>query len=148
MLKSCCFAAAMIAAASMPALAANDCGSAPIAPAIPGASDLSGKTVEAGRAEVVETYRQVKAYQAALQPFRACLTAAANGDKASITDAQANPGKDSQSKIAALKQEMDDMQKAYDKTVDTETQVATDFNSLHTAQCTKDTDPKICPKKP
>ncbi|MDE2133342.1 MAG: hypothetical protein KGM97_01435 [Alphaproteobacteria bacterium] len=148
MLKSCCFAAAMIAAASGPAFAANDCGSAPLAPAIPGTSDLSGKTVEAGRAEVVDTYHQVKIYQAALKPFRACLLAAASGDKASIADAQAKPDKDSKSKIAALQQEMDDMQKAYDKTVDTETQVATDFNNLHTAQCVKDTDPKICPKKP
>ena len=53
MLKSYCFAAAILAAAAMPAFA-DDCGSPPIAPAIPGASDLSGKPVEAGRAVVLD----------------------------------------------------------------------------------------------
>ena len=53
MLKSICLAAAMLTAAAMPAFAEGDCGSTPVGPAIPAASDLAGKTVEAGRAEVL-----------------------------------------------------------------------------------------------
>ncbi len=146
MLKSICLAAVLVAVAAVPALAANECGLAPIAPAIPAASDLSGKTVEVGRAEVVDAYHQVKAYQASLQPYRGCLMQQAKIDQAALAAAQAegDKGKD---KAASLKQTMDDMQKVYDKTVDTETQVATQFNDLHNEQCKTDTDPKICPKK-
>ena len=57
---------------------------------------------------------------------------------------RARPDKD---KIASAKQSMADLQKIYDGTVDTETQIANDFNTLHMAHCVNDTDPKICPKK-
>ncbi|MBU6297705.1 MAG: hypothetical protein KGJ79_04870 [Alphaproteobacteria bacterium] len=146
MLKSICLAAAMVAVAAAPAAAAGECGAAPIAPAIPAVSDLAGKTVEAGRAEVVSAYHQVKAYQASLQPFRGCLQQQAKVDQDALTAAQAegDKGKD---KVASLQQSMKDMQSVYDHTVDTETQVATDFNNLHVAQCKVDTDQNICPKK-
>jgi hypothetical protein len=146
MLKSFCLAAAMMTVVAAPAFAAGECGSAPIAPAIPAASDLAGKTVEAGRAEVVDAYHQVKAYQASLQPFRGCLEQQAKVDQTALAAAQAD-GEKGKDKVATLQQSMADMQKVYDHTVDTETQVATDFNNLHVAQCKVDTDPKICPKK-
>ena len=143
MLKSCYFAAAILAA-TMPALAEGDCGSAPIAPAIPAASDLAGKTVEAGRAEVVAAYHQVKVYQGALKPYRACLKTLDDADAAALADAKSKGDKD---KIQPIQDRIAARLIANNQTVDTEQQVATDFNNLHVAQCVNDTDPKICPKK-
>jgi hypothetical protein len=145
MLKSFSFAAAILAAATMPTFA-DDCGSPPIAPAIPAASDLSGKTVEVGRAEVLDAYHQVKVYQAALQPFRACLNAQDAADTAAIAAAKANGAKD-KDKIPPIQDRITARLKVNNQTVDTEQQVANDFNTLHMAQCVNDTDPKICPKK-
>ena len=148
MSKSLCFAVAILAASVVPALA-DDCGPAPVGPVIPAASELAGKTVEAGRAIVIDAYHQVKAYQAALQPFRACLKMQADAQTAAIAAAQADKDHDkAKDKIAAAKQALEDLDKINAASVDAETQVATDFNTLHMAQCVNDTDPKICPKKP
>jgi len=144
MSKSLCFAAAILAASVVPALA-DDCGPAPVGPAIPAASDLTGKTVEVARAEVVDAYHQVKAYQAALQPYRGCLASLDAADKAELAGLDPKKDKD---KIAAITQRIADRLKLNDQSVDAEQQVATDFNALHAAQCINDTDPKICPKKP
>jgi hypothetical protein len=146
MLKSCYFAAAILAAAAVPAFAEGDCGPAPVAPAIPAASDLAGKTVEAGRAEVVAAYHDVKVYQGALQPYRACLKSLDDADMAAIAEAKANGPKD-KDKIQPIQDRITARLKVNNQTVDTEQQVATDFNNLHMAQCVNDTDPKICPKK-
>jgi hypothetical protein len=146
MLKSCCFAAAILAAAAMPAFADVECGSAPVAPAIPAASDLTGKTVEVGRAEVLAAYHQVKLYQAALKPYRACLKTQDDADVAAIADAKSKGGKD-KDKIPPIQDRIAARLIANNQTVDTEQQVVTDFNNLHVAQCVNDTDPKICPKK-
>lgn len=144
MLKTYCLAAAIVAVAAMPAIAGQDCGSPPIGPAIPAASDLNGKAVEAGRAEVLDAYHQVKAYQASLKPYRDCLIKQATNDKAEMDADIAKPDKDAAAKV---QQRLADRQKTYDSTVDSETQVAKDFNNLHVAQCKVDTDPSICPKK-
>ena len=147
MLKSCCFAAAILAAAAMPALAEGECGSVPIAPAVPTASDLAGKTVEVGRAEVLAAYKQVKVYQAALAPYRACLKSLDDADLAAIEAAKEKGAKE-KDKIQPIQDRITARLKANNQTVDTEQQVAIDFNNLHVAQCVNDTDPKICPKKP
>jgi len=144
MSKSLCFAVAILAASVVPALA-DDCGPAPVGPAIPAASDLAGKTVEAGRAIVIDAYHQVKAYQAALQPYRGCLASLSTADKAEIANLDPKKDKD---KIDGIAQRITDRLKLNDQSVDAEQQVAVDFNTLHTAQCVNDTDPKICPKKP
>ena len=146
MLKSCCFAAAILTAAAMPAFAEGDCGPAPVAPAIPVASDLSGKTVEAGRAEVVAAYHDVKGYQGALKPYRACLNAQDDADAAAIAEAKSKGDKE-KDKIQPLQDRIAARLIAKNQTVDTDHQVFTDFNNLHMAQCVNDTDPKICPKK-
>jgi len=139
-------AAAMAAAfVVMPALADESCGSPPLAPAIPPVSDLTGKSAAAVHTEVIDTFHQVRAYQAALAPYRECLLAASGTDKQAIADAQANPDKDSKTKIANLQQEMDSLQKFYDGTIDTEQQVASQFNDLDVAACK--VDPTVCPKK-
>ena len=147
MLKRVILVSAVVGAMAVPALAANSCGSPPIAPAIPAASDLTGKAVEAGRTIVIDAYHQVKAYQAALKPYRDCLKAQEDNDKAGIAAAQQSTDKDAKSKIDSLTQDAENVIATENKTVDTEQQVATDFNTLHMAQCQQDTDPKICPKK-
>jgi hypothetical protein len=147
MLKRVFLVSVMVAAVASPALAENSCGSPPIAPAIPGASDLSGKAVEAGRAIVIDAYHQVKAYQAALKPYRDCLKAQEDNDKTGIAAAKTSGDKDAKTKIDNLTQDAETVIANENRTVDTEQQVATDFNTLHTAQCQQDTDPKICPKK-
>lgn len=144
MLRRVYLAAAVIAMVATPAFADDACGPMPIGPAIPAASDLSGKAVEVQRAEVLEAYHQVKAYQAALKPYRGCLATQDEADKAQI--AGWNPKKDAE-KIAVANQRIADRLKLNDQSVDAESQVATDFNTLHTAECATDTDPKICPKK-
>ena len=50
-------------------------------------------------------------------------------------------------KIKAITQRIADRLKVNDQTVDAETQVVTDFNTLHLAECATDTDVKMCPKK-
>jgi hypothetical protein len=141
MLNRVCLAAAILAVVATPAFAADECGNAPIAPAMPTANDLSGMTVEAARAEVLNAYHQIKTYQAALVPFRACLKAQSASNKAALAEAQ---GKGDKAKIDTIQQALDRLQKVYDGTVDTETQVVNEFNAAHVAHCARDTDPNIC----
>ncbi len=146
MLKSIFLTAAVMLVAAGPAFAADgDCGAAPLAPAIPSANDEVSKTVEAARADVFAAYHQVKAFQAALKPFRECLMTQAKNDQAALADATT---KNDKAAIEKAKQTLADRQKIYDGTIDIEKQVATDFNNLRVAQCTRDTDPSVCPKKP
>ncbi len=145
MFRSLFLTAAFLAVAATPAFAAEGtCGTTPLAPAIPSVKDEASKPVEAARADIFAAYHQVKAFQAALKPFRDCLLAQAKVDQTALADATA---KNDKTKIAAVKQTLADRQKIYDGTIDTEQQVATDFNNLHVSQCTRDTDPSICPKK-
>ena len=131
MFRSVCLIGAVLVMAA-PALAASTCGSAPIAPAIPGASDLSGKTTDDAHNVVLAALKGVKAYQGTLSTFRECLTTAAAAQKPIIADAKAANDK---AKAEAATAEMASLQAAYDKTVDTETQVVTDYSNLHTAYC-------------
>lgn len=131
MFRSVCLIGAVLVLAS-PALAELSCGSAPIAPAIAGASDLAGKTTDDAHTMVLGALKSVKAYQGTLSTFRECLTTAANNQKPLIADFKA---KNDKAKMDAAKADMDAMQAAYDKTVDTETQVVTDYSNLHTAYC-------------
>ena len=145
MFKSLLLTAAILAVAATPAFAVDgECGSTPIGPAIPSASDEASKPVETARADVFAAYKQVKAFQAALKPYRECLMTQAKNDQIALADAT---DKNDKAKIDAAKQLLADRQKIYDGTIDAEQQVATDFNNLHMAQCTRDTDPGVCPKK-
>ena len=126
----------------MPALAGGDCGPAPLAPAIPAVSDLNGKTVEAGHKELMDAYQQVKLYQGSLTSFVSCLDQGVKSDNDELAAAKA--ARDD-SKVAAVKQRIEDREKAYQRTMDTQTQVVSDFEALHTAPCAQD--PTVCPKK-
>jgi hypothetical protein len=144
MLKKVCLTAAVLALTAMPTLAADECGATPIAPAFPLASELAQKPVEAARKDVVDSYHLVKTYQAALGTYRACLLRLTKGDEDAIAAAQ---DKKDDAAVKAAQQRIADRQSAYDKTVDSETQIVTDFNTLRLAHCQRDTDPKICPQK-
>jgi hypothetical protein len=143
MLKRICLAVAVLATAAMPALAADVCGSLPVAPAFPANSVLAAKPVDDARKDVLDAYHQVKTYQASLNSFRDCLLRLTKADQDAITEAKL---KNDDNKIASIKQGIADRQAIYDKTVDSEQQVATDFNTLHTGHCARDTDAKVCPQ--
>jgi hypothetical protein len=133
MFKRVCLIAAVVALTS-PALA-ESCGSAPLAPEIPGVGALSGKTTEDAHAFVIASVKTVKAYQGTLQSYRECLITQTNAQKAVVAEAKSKGDK---TKTDAAMQDMKAMQAAYDKTVDTETQVVADWQTLHTAYCKMD----------
>lgn len=128
MLKSVCLVGAVLMIAS-PALADTACGTTPIGPAIPGASAVAGKTADEATKIRHDAFVQVKAYQGTLKPFRECLMKQTSDAKAAVEGAK----DDSAKKTAQAK--MDDLQKAYDKTVDDETQTVNEYVALQTAVC-------------
>jgi hypothetical protein len=144
MLKRVCLVGAILFVSSAPALADQSCGNAPLAPAIPSASEFAGKTPDDAHKIVLGALHSVKDYQGTLKSYRDCLVTAANSDKAALADAQAKGDK---TKIASVKQQMDDAQKVYDHTVDTETQVVTDYSNLHAAYCNLGSGLTGCPTK-
>ena len=145
MLKLFATAAVLCCAMAAPAFA-DACGDAPYPPAIDKPAKITPMTIEAARADVMDQYKEVKAYQGQLKDYRACLDGQSRTDQLAMRAAQQK--KDGEADVARLKQQVEDRKKIYDATVDSETQVATDFNTLHMAHCTRDTDPMICPKKP
>lgn len=128
MFKSVCLVGAVVFLAS-PALADSACGPTPIAPAIPTAASIAGKTGDDASKIKHEAFVQVKAYQGTLKPYRDCLMKQSADTKATIDTAKDDSAK------KAIQAKMDDMQKAYDKSVDDETQVVNDFVALQTAVC-------------
>ncbi|GAA0545602.1 hypothetical protein FHS83_000655 [Rhizomicrobium palustre] len=128
MFKRVCLIGAALMVAS-PALAQNACGTPPVAPAITGAADLSGKSTDDAHNLVLAALKGVKGYQGSLSTYRECLVTQTNAAKAAQAAA-----KDDKEKKAATDQ-IATIQTAYDKTVDTETQVVTDYSNLHTAYC-------------
>jgi hypothetical protein len=129
MLKSVCLAGAAVLLLASPALADTVCGTSPVGPAIPAPSAVSGKSAEDAAKIKHEAFVQVKDYQSRLKSFRDCLITQTNGMKTQIADAKDDAAK------KPLQEKMDGMQKAYDKTVDDETQVVNDYVALQTAVC-------------
>lgn len=130
MLKSICLAGVLFAMAA-PAMA-QSCGSAPIAPAIPGAGDLSGKAPDDAHKFVLDVLKSVKSYQQNLGAFRTCLKAQEDMQLAALNDAKTAGDK---TKIAAAQDQAQATIDATNKTIDSEQQVAADFNQLHQAYC-------------
>lgn len=143
MFKRVCLIGAVLVLAS-PALAQEGCGNSPMAPAIPSASDLGGKTTDDAHSVVLSALKSVKAYQGTLATYRECLTTQANNQKPIIADAKAAGDKD---KAAAAQQKMDALQASYDKTVDTETEVVKEYMALHNGYCAMGSGLAGCPKK-
>lgn len=139
MFKSVLLIGAVLAVAS-PVLADTACGTAPIGPAIPAASDLSGKTTDDAHNVVLSSLKSVKAYQASLSSFRECLVTQTSAAKTKAGEAKEDKDK------KAAKETIDGLQAAYDKTVDAESQVANDYNTLHAAYCKMGDGLVGCPK--
>lgn len=112
-----------------PALAETACGTAPIPPAIATGADLAGKTTDDAHTTALTALKSVKAYQVTLSSFRECLVTQTNAQKAALADAKDDKAK----KVVTDK--IAEIQTAYDKTVDTETAVVTDYSNLHNAYC-------------
>jgi hypothetical protein len=128
MLRSVCLVGVLLLTAA-PALA-QSCGSAPIAPAIPATTDVAGKTPDDAHKMVLDALHGVKAYQGSLSTYRQCLITETNAAKQAVADTKGD-----KDKSAAATQRMNDLQKQYDQTVDTETQVVADYSKLHDAYC-------------
>ena len=143
MLKSICFAGALLSLCAVPALAAMDCGSAPIAPAIPGVNDIAGKTAEDAHQVALSALKSVKHYQGTLASFRECLKTQTGNAQAALKEAKAKGEKD---KVAEVQAQIDGMQSAWDKTVDTETKVVKEYMDLHDGYCKMGTGLPGCAK--
>lgn len=143
MLKRVCLVGALMTLTAVPALADMSCGSAPIAPAVPGTSDIAGKTPEAAHQIALGALKNVKSYQGSLATFRQCLKTHTSSVEKALNDAKAKGDKD---KTADLQSQIDSLQSAWDKTVDTETQVVNDYMKLHNAYCQKGTGLPGCAK--
>ena len=128
MLRSVCLVGVLLLTAA-PALA-QSCGTAPIAPAIPSTSDVSGKTPDDAHKMALDALHAVKAYQGTLGTYRECLLSQTNAQKQALADAKGD-----KQKSADAQQKITDLQKQYDQTVDTETQVVADYSKLHDAYC-------------
>lgn len=128
MFKSVCLVGALVVLAS-PALADSACGPTPIAPAIPTGASIAGKPGEEASKIKHEAFVQVKAYQGTLKTYRDCLMKQSADVKETLPAAKDDAAK------KAIQAKMDDMQKAYDKTVDDETKLVNDFVALQTAVC-------------
>lgn len=144
MMKQVCMAA-LLAAMSAPAFAADDCGSLPIPPVIPTAAEITAKPLEIARKDVFDTYHLVKTYQGANETYRSCLVRMSKQDEAALGDAKAK-GEDAIVKSIAAR--MDDREVVYKRTFASEDLIARDFNTMRMAHCGRgDTDPKVCPQK-
>ena len=145
MLKRVCMAAAVLALATAPAFAADMCGASPVAPLIPGAADLQGKTPEDAHKVASDAFKLVKIYQTALQPFYSCVEQQTASLKKDIDDATQ---KKDQAKIASLQQSAADLDKKYQSTVGTEKQVVADYMALHNSYCAMGTGLAGCAPAP
>jgi hypothetical protein len=146
MLRKVCLTAAVFALAAMPALAASECGVQPIAPEIPSASVLNGKTPDAAHAVVLDVLKNVKLFQTSVGPYYDCLDRQVKQATDAIDAAKAKAkGKPDESTIAALKQQIDEATVTYSKTHDIEVRVASEYNVLHDAYCKLGPNLKGCP---
>jgi hypothetical protein len=134
---------AVVGVAASPALA-QSCGSEPIAPAVPSASDIKQKVPAEAEAAKHDAFVEIKNWQRDLKTYRDCLTNISNSDKRQIS--QLDPKKD-EDKLKRLQDEATGATHQYDKSVDMEERVANDFHAVQTAYCARaDVDKSSCPK--
>ena len=144
MLNRVCLAAAVAAFVAAPAFAADMCGASPVAPAIPGVGDIAGKTPDDAHKVALDALKNVKIYQAALQPFYDCVEKQSADNKKAAADAQ---DKNDKAKLAEMQDAEAKLQKNYQQTVATEKQVVSDYMTLHDAYCKMGDGLTGCPKK-
>lgn len=134
----------LVGASVVPALAAETCGSMPIAPALPSGGDITKQAPAAAAAAKHDAFEDVKNWQRDLKTYRDCLTSLQNQDKQQMTGKDPDKDKD---KIKGLKDDIDAQSHAYDRTVDAEERMVNTWNALSTAYCGRsDVDKSTCPK--
>jgi hypothetical protein len=119
------------------------CGAAPAGPSVPAESSVSGATADAVHAVLIDRLHSIRAYQKALAVYRECTTTQVADDKNALVKAQAL-GNDN--RAVHLKQRLDAMWAAYDKTIDDETQVVQAYQDLHTVYCKMGEASRGCPR--
>lgn len=119
------------------------CGLPAALPAIPQASDLSGRTAEAAHEVVLGSFKTIKAYQGSLPRFRECILKNTTEYRASLAEAKA---RNDAVRSSAVNRWMDALMAAYDKTIDDETNVVTTYVNLHNAYCKIGAGLKGCPR--
>jgi len=140
-------AIAFLLAAASPALA-DQCGDAPLAPAMPSVSDIGKQAPAAAAASKHNAFLDIKNWQGSLKGYRDCLNAEKAKDQAAVASAQQSGDKDAQSKIDKLQQDMQADDTAYNQSVTTETQIVNEFVAMSNAYCSRtDVDKASCPKK-
>ncbi len=147
MLRKLGLAAAVSVMATMPAWAQSDnCGDEPIAPAIATAAEIGQKAPADAQTAKHGAFLDVRAYQVSLKSYRDCLDSATSAAKRKLQDAQSS-AKPDQDTIKKLQGQIDAIQHAFDRSVDSEERVVNDFHALATAYCSRsDVDRASCPK--
>jgi hypothetical protein len=136
MLARVCFAVLALATVSSPAFAAGQCAStAPMAPVVPSATEITAGTVEQGQAKLNNVFSDLHIYQSQLKGYRECLKSAETADKADGTKAMGRKDADGVTKAnAAASRDIAD----YNATVDAEQKIADAINSAVKAHCARD----------
>jgi len=145
MLNKVAIAALVLIAAGGPAIA-QDCGSLPIAPVIPTASEIQSKTPADASTSQHNAYQDIKRWQADLKDYRACLDSLTNSQKRDLQNEQgaSKPDKD---KIKGIQDNIAQTSRAFDSSVDTEEKVVNEFHAMQTAYCSRqDVNRASCPK--
>lgn len=142
MLRNAFFSVVLLAAVAAPAVA-DECGSAPIPPAFPSASELNQKPVDAARKDVLDSYHLVKTFMASNTSFRSCLERLSAADTADI---DAGKAKADDAKVKAAQAHMATLDTSFKTAIATAQKVADEFNTLRLDHCKRDTDTKVCPQ--
>ena len=119
------------------------CGTTPAGPSVPNESSVPGATADAVHAVLIDRFHGIKAYQQALAVYRECMTTQVAKDKNALSKAKSLGNDD---RAVHLKQRIDAMQAAYDRTIDDETQVVEAYQDLHTVYCKMGENLRGCPR--
>ena len=119
------------------------CGAAPAGPSILDKSSVAGATADVVHAVLIDRLRGIKTYQKALAVNRECMMTQVAEDKNALAKARAFGNDD---RAVHLKQRLDAMLAAYDKTIDDEMQVVQAYQDLHNAYCKMGEGLRGCPQ--
>jgi hypothetical protein len=136
---------AFVFAAATPVFAQSQgCGSLPFEPALPTPAEIGQKTPADAHTALHDAFTDVKNWQADLKTYRGCQDGQETAAKRDL--AQADPNKD-KDKITKLKDQIAQIDHAYDASVDSEEKVVNEFHAAQAAYCMRtDVDRSVCPK--
>lgn len=143
------FALALLMMSAAPAMAGTSvCGEEPVGPAMPSQAEVMQKPVAESDAAVNQAYQDIKSWQKQLGQYRKCLAAAMDEDKRDLADVQQRGGSDKQDQVDNLNSDISAADTKHNASVNDETEVATEFNTLWKSYCSRpDAKASSCPKK-